>query len=99
LAAPLDGAGPAKGTQQRESEDEQEHEQKHLDVHEAFSWLKIRRRDRFLLSSKNKDCRECLSSGLGKKDELSTTERGCTGRRLKEPKTNAIHEIAHLQPN
>ena len=72
---------PAKGTQQRESEDEQEHDQKHLDVHEAFSWLKMRRRDRFLLRSKNKDRRECLSSGLGKKDELSTTERGCTASR------------------
>jgi hypothetical protein len=69
---------PAKGTQQCEREDEQEHKQNHMDVHEAFSRLKMSRGDRFLLRSKNKDCLERLSSGLGKKDELSTTNNGST---------------------
>jgi len=54
--------GPAKGTQQRQREDEQEHEQKHMDVHEAFSLLEMRRRDGFLLRRKNKDRREGKSS-------------------------------------
>ena len=39
----------AVGTQQRQREDEQTHEQKHMDVHEAFSLLEMRRRDLFLL--------------------------------------------------
>lgn len=71
-------AGKAVGALQCEREDEQEHKQNHMDVHEAFSMLKMSRRDRFLLRSKNKDRLERLSSGLGTKDELSTTERGCT---------------------
>src|SRR5512135_678839 len=41
--------GPAKGTQQRQKEDEQEHEQKHMQVHEAFSLLEMSRRDHSLL--------------------------------------------------
>jgi hypothetical protein len=41
--------GPAQGTQQHQREDEKEHEQKHMYVHEAFSWLEMSRRDRFLL--------------------------------------------------
>ena len=73
---------PAKGTLQCEREDEQEHKQNHMDVHEAFSRLKMSRRDRFLLRSKNKDRLERLSSGLGKKDELSTTNNGSTTRMM-----------------
>jgi hypothetical protein len=34
--------GPAQGTEQRQQEDEQKREQKHMDVHEAFSWLEMR---------------------------------------------------------
>jgi hypothetical protein len=41
--------GPAKGTKQRQKEDEKEQEQKHMDVHEAFSLPEMSRRDRFLL--------------------------------------------------
>jgi hypothetical protein len=40
---------PAKGTQQRQKEDEKKQEQKHMDVHEAFSLLEMRRWDHFLL--------------------------------------------------
>ncbi len=66
----------AKGTLQCKREDEQAYKQNHMDVHEAFSRLIMSRRDRFLLRSKNKDRLERLSSGLGKKDELSTTNNG-----------------------
>jgi hypothetical protein len=53
--------GPAQGPQQREKE--QEEEQEHLMVHEAFSWLEMRRRDTLLLRWKNTECREGKSSG------------------------------------
>jgi hypothetical protein len=49
-----------------------------MGLHEALSRLKMSRRNRFLLRSKNKDSLERLSSGLGKKDELSTTNNGST---------------------
>jgi hypothetical protein len=55
--------GTAKGTKQRQRADEKEHEQKHMYIHEAFSLLEMRRRDRFLLRRKNKDRREGKSSG------------------------------------
>jgi hypothetical protein len=54
---------PAKGTKQCQRADEQEHEQKHRYIHEAFSLLEMRRRDRFLLRRKKKDRREGKSSG------------------------------------
>jgi hypothetical protein len=41
--------GPTQGTQRRQREDEQKHEQKHRYIHEAFSLPEIRRRGRFLL--------------------------------------------------
>src|SRR5437868_10268267 len=53
LAAALDWTGPGWGQKRAPSserrEDEKEHEQKHMEVHEAFSLLEMRRRDRFLL--------------------------------------------------
>jgi hypothetical protein len=55
--------GPAKRTQQHQREDEQEHEQVHLVVHEESSWLEMRRRDLLLLRRKNKERREGKSSG------------------------------------
>ncbi|HEX6477769.1 MAG TPA: hypothetical protein VF043_02910 [Ktedonobacteraceae bacterium] len=36
--------GPTQGTQRRQREDEQKHEQKHGYIHEAFSLPEIRRR-------------------------------------------------------
>jgi len=40
---------PATGTQQREREDEEDHKQEYMQVHEVSSWLEMRSRDRFLL--------------------------------------------------
>ncbi len=54
--------GPAKETQQCQREEEQEHEQKHMDVHEVFSLLEMRRWDRSLLRRENKGRREGKSS-------------------------------------
>jgi hypothetical protein len=54
--------GKAVSTQQRQKEDKNEQEQKHKDVHEAFSLLEMRRRNRFLLKKENKDRREGKSS-------------------------------------
>ena len=54
--------GKAVGTQQRQSEDEHDHEQKHLEVHEAFSLLEMSRRGPLFLRSKNKGPQEGKSS-------------------------------------
>ena len=54
---------PAKGTQQRQRDDEQTHEQKHMQVHGAFFLFEMSRRDCFLPRRENKDRREERSSG------------------------------------
>src|SRR5512135_3515059 len=70
--------GPAQDTQQRQRADEKEHEQKHMDVHEAFSLLAHEVKGLFPSEKVEYEASRGKVKQLGEMSDLSTTVRGCT---------------------